>query len=215
MKKLIHITISALLTFSVLFGGYNTLYAAKYDFENGAYDVSQAMLYHDEINEMFNEKILTAKEIIDGGDFSNPNLYPPDCDFGESYEDCSAQCPASNVSTYCVSATAIDMYMRYLALLYKIRDGSYVDAIDSFTLNIFKLAELHQEKVEEEIATADKYMMGTLAVYDEFLLSYAMHIKYEKIIVGLIKYRTKLKGLKRSIGSMMLSIIDVTSTKCQ
>lgn len=213
MKKIIIITISAALSFSVLFGA-QTIYAGKYGFED-AYDVGQALMYHDEINSMFNDKIIAAKKLLDKGNFADPNLYPPQCALGDSFEKCSEQCGSANVSTYCVSAKAIDMYMRYLALLYSIRDGNYVDFVDSLTLNTFKIAELHQQKVEEEIATADRYLEATLAVYDEFLLSYAMHIKYETIIVGLIKYRTKLKTVKRDVGSMILSIIDVTSTKCQ
>ena len=121
----------------MVYGGYSAFAKHLGDpFEDSWFFWTAKIRYHHEMNEYFNEKFEKVLEVMNKNDFFKPNsknrllLTPPseeninECelrskDSNDEYFDnkllCNLKenCKEENLSTYCVSLGALDLYMRY------------------------------------------------------------------------------------------------------
>lgn len=223
MKILKSLTISffaAVLTVLGLFGGY-TLYAAvddrKINFrEEGLnfYQVTEA--YHSEINNYFNDKFNKLHSLVK----KDPHFYKakefkvPKKDENQNEPDAS-QCDEENLSTYCISMGALNIYMDYVDIL---------DALSSTLANETKQVNLENvlfhtkernEKIALEYDQARNAMESTIAAFNEYKLAYPMHVKYQKVIEELLKYKLLLKDLRIEVQEFPVRFIDATTSRCE
>jgi len=211
----------------IVYGGY-TIYAAKtYDFEEYMNEnvISE---YHDEMNDMFNKKIAAMVKILKNPEGVNdPNLESP-CGAADFQEDggvkkCEQICRnnSGNVSTYCVSVEAMDMYMKYIFHLNKIRKAIGFESVWSAEMKLTPVTDLayqlllkREEAIDKDIEISRRVLEATLTSYNEFMTAFPVHTRYQTVIKNLIKYKNKLKDVREQIQKFPSTFIDTTGTKC-
>ena len=215
-----------------VYGGYTIYAEGEYEFENKV-DSQVMFLYHKGMNELFNSKLEKVVEILDepegeGKGIDNELLRSPctTADFKKDggVQECEKKCidNPDNVSTYCVSVQAMDMYMRYMIRLSKIQGSVDFSSIGLAELRIIPLTDMvyqgilsRDAAIYEDVDKSRKVLEATLAAYNEFITAYPIHIQYKAIIKNLIKYKNKLKDVRNQAVLFPSSFVDVTSTKCE
>ncbi|MFA6991848.1 MAG: hypothetical protein WC269_01020, partial [Candidatus Gracilibacteria bacterium] len=137
---------------------------------------------------------------------------------------------ADNLSTYCVSMLALYRYTDYAEIIRRIQSvklptpsmtttgAAYWTGYSELISNI----AAQRSDIEQEIGNGSNYlygdaykvMKGTVIAYDEFRTAYPMHIKYDKIIKDLIKYKEKLKSIRNKVMIFPSKFTDITSITC-
>ncbi len=122
-------------------------------------------------------------------------------------------CDEQNLSSYCVSLGALDLYMRYVDKLDEIQaripDTNDVDCVHRSGLPIINMAPLcanfsslenllgyskeRNEAISAEYDAAKQTMELTVSAYNELILAYPMHKKYNIILAELTKYKGALQ----------------------
>jgi len=204
----------AIVTTFVIYGGY-TIFAYT---DVGKYleftDASQPFriikgTYHNNMNDYFNDKVNHLIEILEKDDFQeNPDFMVPDTE---------ADCTSNNVSTYCVSMGAVNLYIDYINTLQKLNSTIPTATLNSnSTLRDALNSVISQDTdVNSEIADAEITLKASLRLYDEFKRAYPMHIKYKEIIINLTKYKQSLQKITRKVRFFPLKFIDTTSSECR
>jgi len=226
-KKILVTFVSAIITMMVVYSGY-TIYAEKtYEFEDYV-DEKVISTYHDEMNDLFNKKIATMVKILKNPEgVNNPNLKSP-CvasDFQEEggVQKCEQSCKNNpdNVSTYCVSVEAMDMYMKYVIHLNKIKQDIGFESILSAEMKLTPVTDLayqlllkREEAITKDIEISRRVLEATLTAYNEFMTAFPIHTRYQTVIKNLIKYKNKLKDIREQIKKFPSTFIDTTGTKC-
>jgi len=167
------------------------------------------------MNAYFNDKFDQLTEIFekDGLGINDKRLDTPDCQKTKTSFDCADECPEGNLSAFCVGMNALDVYRRYSIALENVKDGDVPVTISDLNTLVPFMTSINSD-IDAEIPEAKKILEGTVGVYNEYIMSYPMHKKYEEIIKSLIKYKTKLKTLKNEVKQFPGNFVDATSTKC-
>ena len=211
-----------------IYSGY-TIYAGEtYDFQKVT-TVDTMVRYHGAMNTLFNESLEKAVKTLDDpkkGLF-NPNLQSP-CvasDFQKigGGAKCEDKCKknADNVSTYCVSVRATNMYLAYIGHLGQLQGTVNFESLGWAELRIIPATDLlyqailaRDEKITKDIEESRRVLEATLGAYNEFMISYPIHKQYQVVIKNLIKYKNKLKDIRDSLIQFPSSFVDTTATKC-
>jgi len=160
--------------------------------------------YHNTMNDYFNEKVDLFLKLIKTKNYVNSPDFKSD-----------GECTETNVSSYCVSMGALDLYMKYVQTLLEIR--SKLPKVDnSSKLNsIFSDVSLRDAKIEKEIDDAQLVMEEAMKVYDEYKTAYPMHLEYENIIKSLNKFKVAIKNVREEVEKFPGKFIDATSPTCK
>ncbi len=203
----------AIITLMLGVGGY-TIYAEtkKEDFnfsnpKNGFNSVKSN--YHRYMNEYFNEKLKIMVDLTEDPNFyKHPNFTAPKEKSG---------CTPQNVSTYCVSMGALDIYMNYLQTLNQLKGFLPLGELPegATTEDLLNADTVENGKIDKEMEEAKSVMLKTVAAYDEFRVAYPVHQRYEDIIKNLIKYKIALGKVKKQTQKFPLKFIDATSAQCK
>lgn len=226
IKRISISVLIAIITNVVLYGGY-TIYAAnnvdKTFRDSGLHYETVFDLYHREMNNFFNKKIASLKDLLKDDEFmkdpeKRKNFVVPE-DIEKENDDLATvvfkcQKNGSNVSGYCVSMEALSIYMEFVRHLASIKNS--LEDGNSSTIK-GRLGELIEKSnaIEKEVDKAKAIMEGTVAAYTEFAIAYPMHRKYQEIINDLLKYKLSLKDVRQKIDLFPLKFIDATSSQCQ
>jgi len=208
----IRFLISSLLTFSVIIFGYSSVFANEFSFESpslGFYPVK--VLYHTNMNDYFNEKI---KKFVET-DPDDPSQFPPSD---------PSTCTDENLSTYCVSMGATDRYVAYMKTLDNVSStilskseetplapGSPQNLVSNILSAATNADSLIKKEREEALAAMDT----TINAYNEFRMAYPMHLRYQKIISELNRYRDFLSDMRSKIDTFPAEFSSVTSDSCK
>jgi len=175
--------------------------------------------YHKAMNDYFNYKfdlletlIEKDKKFFENKDFKSPEIVADN--FDDRYTEIINKCK-TNVSSYCVSMGALDLYMTYLESL-NAQEGTlpYVEpgmGIDELLTQI----KSRNDDIKEETEEAKFVMEATTAAYNEFAMAYPMHIQYENIIRNLMKYRIALESIHKQVVTFPVRFADATSDQCE
>jgi hypothetical protein len=173
-------------------------------------------LYHEEMNDFFNGKLEVLLNLLKETDFEKYPAFqvPGDVDVN-NYKDL---CKTDNVSTYCVSMQALDIYVGYTKVLDRV--GGYLPfelpgGDNGIISKVFKESGKRSAAIAAEVENARKVMEATIGAYNEFRLAYPMHKKYEQIIKDLVKYKLKLKRIRSEVIEFPIKFVDATSTACK
>lgn len=166
--------------------------------------------YHYSMNDFFNEKINRLVEMLNQEKFyKNPDFNPPSE---------NQVCTDNNVSTYCVSKQALEMYIVYLESLEEIKAQlpvrSDADAFPQYLSDVYNTILNRNNNISEEVISSKKVLEATIATYDEFRLAYPMHQEYEQIINSLLKYKLALKEVRKRVSKFPGKFIDASSAYC-
>jgi len=234
------------------------------DFEDSENFMSAKNDYHKSMNNFFNEKFESIYNLMEDKDFfteNNPTralLSPPadevikecfnkdavneskmDKDKLEDDEFFSCilkdnACGTSNLSTYCVSMQASQIYFKYIDKLDEIQaeltntndtDCFYrqtipVIGVQPTCVNTASLANLaggikeRNEAIKAEYNSAKQIMEVTISAYNEFMLAYPMHKKYVSMLKSLTNYKNAFKALSRESLKFPLKFIGTSSYTC-
>ena len=216
MQQLKNILVSgavAVITAAVMFGGWTIYAETKLDpyltFTNPAdgFDLVQNA-YHKAMNQYFNDKMDNFLALIEQypDDFFNQNAFKA--------PDTAAECTENNVSSYCVGLGAMELYLSYMETLVEMQD--FVPVTDGTTqAEKFAAVEARDAKIEAEIEEARTVMEAAVGIYDEYRLSYPVHIRYEKVITSLRKYQIALEKVRFQVEGFPIKLIDSTSAYCE
>lgn len=246
--------ISLIISFFVSYGSY-TIFAGPVDYTlskicpdnyeadkdneagDGLFEPIEASLgftcakavYHRRMNTYFNDKL---EKLVEGKVSSLPPQVkaPEDLEkftVDKFREVCGKE--GENVSTYCVSMGALELYSNYLVTLQNIQkdlpqpqeimdpqsdvNNTFLAKYTPISAVINSIANRYDE-VTKEIELSQKVMEATIAAYEEFRTAYPMHQEYEKIIKDLVQYKNKLKSLRHDIMLFPGKFIDATSKSC-
>ncbi len=173
-------------------------------------------LYHDEMNEFFNKKLEVLLGLLKKENFEKEQNFqvPGNVDV-ENYKEL---CNADNVSTYCVSMQALDIYVGYTKVLDRVK--SYLPfelpgGDNGVISTVFKESGKRDAAIAAEVVNARKVMEATIGAYNEFRLAYPMHKKYQQIIKDLVKYKQKIKHIRSEVIEFPIKFVDATSTACK
>lgn len=212
-----------------IYGGY-TIYAEgkTYDFQKIT-TIDSMVRYHEAMNTLFNESLEKVVKILDDPEkgLLNPDLQSP-CGSDDFQKDggskkCEELCEGSenNVSTYCVSVKATDMYLSYIGHLGQLQGTVNFESLGWTKMTVIPATDLvyqailaRDEKITKDIEESRRVLEATLGAYNEFMVSYPIHKQYQVIIKNLIKYKNKLKNIRRYIIEFPSTFIDTTATKC-
>lgn len=173
-------------------------------------------LYHEEMNELFNNKLEILLNLLKEKDFEKyPAFQTPGNVTIDNYKEL---CAIDNVSTYCVSMQALDVYIGYIKVLDRVK--SYVPfelpgGDNGIISKVFKESGKRNTAIANEAENARKVMEATIGAYNEFRLAYPMHKKYEQIIKDLVKYKQKIKHIRSEVIEFPIKFVDATSTSCK
>lgn len=219
-KSILISFVSAVMTVSFAYGGYS-IYASNdvkdyYTFKkpNASFFLVQA-LYHKAMNEYFNDKLSALTDLMSDENFyNNSNFKAPDGVDSSNYKD---KCGQINLSSYCVSMGALDLYMAYVETLNQMKgylfDGGIAGSVDKETL--LNTYSAKTNKIDKEVVEAKTVMQSTIAAYDEFKMAYPMHQKYKTIINNLMKYKIALSKIRKQVYKFPSKFIDATSSECK
>ena len=205
-----------------VFGGYTIYAQSSYDFEalDSFYLIQGA--YHDEMNEYFNSRFEELNKLLENPDFydieKHPEFHPPqDADIvNESLASLNKKCnpedEPANLSSFCVSLGATEIYIAYVSKLELFKSSMGVDFLN-YAAIIQELSERGQ-LIIEEVEKAKEVLEATVSAYNEYRLAYPMHKKYEEIIENLIKYRGEMKEIHRKSVEFPAKFIDASTSQC-
>lgn len=213
--------VSAIITIFFVGGSY-VIYAETkkkdyYGFRDTTISLSLLQLgYHGSMNEYFNDKISMLIDIIDKGDNfpNNPDFNTPKDVNASNY---AVKCGEKNVSTYCVSMGAMDIYLVYVDTLNKMKGYLPMENLSENPTaeNILNKKSSRDEEIDKEYSKARTAMEATIATYDEFRMAYPTHKKYVSVLKGMIKYKIALTKIKNQILRFPGKFIDATSAECK
>jgi len=173
-------------------------------------------LYHDEMNELFNKKLEILLNLLKEKDFEKkPDFQVPGNVDVDNYKEL---CKVENVSTYCVSMQALDIYVGYTKVLDQVKGYLPIELPggDSGVISkVFKESGKRDMAIAAEVENARKVMEATIGAYNEFRLAYPMHKKYQQIIKDLVKYKQKIKHIRSEVIEFPIKFVDATSTACK
>jgi hypothetical protein len=166
--------------------------------------------YHETMNDFFNDKVFKLSEILEKDNFyEDKNFSVPTEANIDNYKE---KCGDDNVSTYCVSMQALDVYSSYLNTLSQMKDK----LPEGETLNsVYSSISQRNIEISEEINHARKVLMATVSAYNEYRIAYPVHVKNQQIIKGLIKYRKSLSYIRKVVNLLPSKFIDATSAYCK
>jgi hypothetical protein len=178
--------------------------------------------YHDKINDLFNEKVTTLKDLLeDDGFFENETLkaqfiMPKDIDpLNDDLESILKKCPEDNVSSYCLSMQATDEYLKYVKTLQE--EAKRLDLLeggDEVNEQVRYLSDKATE-INEEIENSRTVLENAIHIYDEFSKAYPMHISYLQTIEQLEEYQDRLEDLRNEVREFPQRFINSTSYQCR
>lgn len=208
-----------------VYGSY-TIYAESnvtFDFRKEEDYITAIDRYHGEMNKFFNGKIRTLRELTEDDDFLNDpakrkvfevptSIDKKNDDLPTIVEKCNEN--GSNVSTYCVSMEALQIYMEYIRHL-EVLKGTFEDSSGGSAMQ--KVSEMLEknEIIEKEVESSRAIMEATIATYNEFSLAYPMHKKYRYIAKELVKYKLILKDIRKRVMLFPIKFIDASSSQCK
>jgi len=220
-KHLIISFVSALTTIFLVGGGY-AIYAETgkkdyYTFMNpnaSFYNVQG--LYHSSMNEYFNDKLAMLVDITDASPnfYTSPYFIPPKDVNSSNY---STKCGEKNVSTYCVSMGAMDLYLAYVDTLNQMKGFLPMENLPKNPTadNLLNQKTTRDVMIDKEYEQARTVMESTIGAYDEFRIAYPTHKKYLSVLNGMIKYKIALAKIKNQILRFPGKFIDATSAECK
>lgn len=191
----------------VIFVNYNVIFALS-DEETGRYgrsnygDLEDAIsAYHENVNEIFNDKLEIMVEAED------PVTDPPSDD---------SPCTEENVSTYCVAEAAVAEYIAFLAGLDE--HSTYAADASQTSSTLSEITESASSRIQI-ISLEEEYALKTLdtalAVYNEFQIMYPLHKEYQDIIKILESYNTALAEFRTTLAEWPSDFIDASTTDCK
>lgn len=217
------------ITMIVMFGGY-TIYAAFGENDEDPFDFTEPGLpffevadrYHGKMNEYLNEKIDQFNKLVSEEDkfFKEEEFVVPDLNSDEDFSIILEECEG-NISTYCVSMGALDIYMQYVGILNNMLDNLALFEYDMAASgpivaeDILRRAIVRNERIHEEMANAQEVMKLAMNTYNEYKLAYPMHRKYRQIIRELAKYRAVMKDITYNTARYPVRFGSVTSLSCE
>ncbi len=159
-------------------------------------------LYHELMNNFFNEKIEAVRNEINEGNFDTIKV-PEDIEVDDDFFTIIDKCGTENLSAYCVSMHALHKYLAYVEKLNTIINklelegigDAYVASIQNIVMNVSE----RNQKIIEEFDNARLVMEATVGAYNEFQTAYPLHRKYRKVMVELIKYKNILNKARREL----------------
>lgn len=220
-KHLIISFVSALITTFLISGGY-AIYAetAKKDYytfkQPSASFYTVQGLYHESMNEYFNDKLAMLVEMTDASTnfYISPDFTPPKDVTSSNY---SIKCGEKNVSTYCVSMGAMDLYLAYVDTLNQMKGFLPMENLPANPTagNLLNQKTSRDVMIDKEYEQARTVMESTIGAYDEFRMAYPTHKKYVSVLNGMIKYKIALAKIKNQILKFPGKFIDATSAECK
>ena len=144
------------------------------------------------------------------------------------------KCGEDNLSPYCVSLGALDLHLRYLKVLDELQEGiPDTNDVDCFyrqtipvigilptcasTASLENLLGFSVERNEAILAEYDasrQIMEVAVAAYNEFMLAYPMHKKYEETLTELTKYKEALNSIKYKAMILPKKFIGTSTYSC-
>lgn len=213
LKNLTISVVVAILTFVGLYTGYSLIVEAANGAEDRIFTDSSypyplvRSSYHDAMNDMFNDKMEKLSEIMEKEKFYD------DINFAAPLDEDA--CTNSNVSSYCVSMEALDLYMIYLDTLAEMKGQLAVrDEGDYLIGEAYEKVSTRNRSISIEVEEAREALEATVSAYNEYRLAYPMHIQYEEIIDSLLKYRAALDVIRKRVRKFPGKFIDATSVFC-
>ncbi len=223
LKQTVVSILVSIVTVVAVYGGYS-IYAKDYAFSGYSTYFLVFNLYHKEMNEFFNKKMQALNKLMDSENFYNDPekkklINPPSiakAGPNQKMEDILKACGEENVSSYCVSMGALDIYMAYVGKLNSLKGNlANVEARTSMGLSVVLEATRQQnEAIEEEFNSAKKVMEATVAAYNEYHLAYPMHKKYQEVTKNLIKYKLALKDIRKRTARFPAKFVDSSTVEC-
>ncbi len=219
IKNIIPVSLVAIVTLIVVYGGYNIYALSGPTSTRGPLTTFFAKNeYHGKMNAYFNKKIEKLNEVLEEKDFftSEKFIAPTNIDpINDNFNTILEKCGEDNVSTYCVSMGALDIYIQYVTSLNRLLGAPVRPDGDYFTVeDVLNASRRGSDEIHDEIEYSRKVMRATIAIYNEYKLAYPMHKKYREIISNLIKYRTVVKDISRQTTHFPIKFIDATSSTC-
>ena len=226
IKRIIISLLVALITNTVLYGSY-TIYAdnnRSLSFRDSDLHYKIIFdLYHQEMNDLFNDKIDALKELLEDDAFmkdlkKRKNFLVPENIEKEKdslltiVQKCEEN--GENISSYCVSMEALYIYLEFVRQVESIKDSLHDGSNSSIQGRIDELI-VKGNAIEKEVDKSKAIMEGTVAAYNEFAIAYPLHRKYQEIIENLVKYKLSLKDIRKEVMLFPSKFIDSTSSQCQ
>lgn len=220
-KNIIISFVSALITTFMIGGGY-AIYAettAKnyYGFAtpSASFFLVQAQ-YHKSMNEYFNDKLSMLVDMTDKNEnfYQDTNFNPPD---GVTSSNYAVKCGADNVSTYCVSMGAMDIYLTYVDTLNRMKGYLPMENLPANPTaeNLLNQKTSRDTSIDIEYSQARTAMEATIAAYNEFRIAYPAHKKYASVLNSMVKYKIALRKIENQVLKFPFKFIDATSTECK
>ncbi len=160
--------------------------------------------YHEAMNDYFNEKVDFLLDMMDEKDYVKKPEFSAE-----------GECTEKNVSSYCVSMGALELYMAYVETILIVRAKLPKVDEDSNQSSLFSDVSLRNAKIELEIEDAKMVMEQTIKLYDEFKMAYPTHMEYKKIIKSLNKFKIAIKNVREEVETFPGKFIDATSPTCK
>lgn len=227
LKKIFITLITTIIATMTIYGSY-TIYAGEtYEFQK-VNTINTMVLYHEAMNKLFNKSLEKAVKMLDDPKILSKdknNLQSP-CkasDFPKEAKKCEKLCESNtdNVSTYCVSVRATDMYLAYIGHLGQLQGSVNFESLGWAELRVIPATDLlyqailaRDKKITKDIEESRRVLEATLGAYNEFIIAYPIHKQYQTVIKNLIKYKNKLKDIRKYLIQFPSTFVDTTSTKC-
>lgn len=153
--------------------------------------------YHKDVNRLFADSIQKMLAVIEG-----EKSFSQICTANSI-----SKKVATVITTYEISQKALCRYARYQAVLkarinYILSEDlqnadiqSLISGDPNLQTNLYKGLQLFQEQVDAELEIAKISLDKTLAVYDEMLIAYPLHLRFRCIISDLLEFRKQLGKL--------------------
>lgn len=197
-------------------------------------------LYHQTINEKFNQKItlmLRSESNAAKSGKINPEGFPP----GKNPQGLPEVCSENNYSAYCVAENMLKNpgygYMAYRkALMCRsfslfetgkqqgiwenyvkgtvIGEQNEQEALDIYQSQKAITLNARAEAIDAEINNAKTVLDQTLSAYNELRTAWFMHQKYRELYNNLLQYRDKFVEIRHQVEQFSGKFIDATTTKC-
>ncbi|MDP2643147.1 MAG: hypothetical protein Q8P62_04875 [Candidatus Peregrinibacteria bacterium] len=220
-KSIIISFVSALITIFLVSGSY-TIYAKTtkpnyYTFKNPSSILTIVKAqYHKSMNDYFNDKLSMLIDLIDKGDdfYKSVDFNSPKDATLSNY---AVKCGEKNVSTYCVSMAAMDIYLAYVDTLNKMKGYLPMENLPKNPTadNLLGQKSTRDLDIDKEYGEAKITMEATVSAYDEFRMAYPVHKKYVTTLKGILKYRTALEKIRNQVLRFPGKFIDATSAECK
>ncbi len=216
MKNLLLKLLVILSAFSFVYFPYSVLANSNADNKDylnpqNSYSAVRSS-YHSTMNEFFDSKIRTLNNLFEEEEFYNDEkfLVPKNVDINNYKE----KCGDDNVSTFCVSMQALDIYLNYTNTLSQMRDKVEVREGELNLLGLYALSSSRNADIINEIEKAEKVLNLTISAYNEYRSAYPIHLKNLEIIKNLKKYKRSLTMVRIVVSAFPSKFIDASSPYC-